>query len=175
MQSGSPAVNALALSSAYQLLATAGEDGVVELWDTRADGKRRGKPAGKLDVSGLGDSATGSSQQEATAVEFDPRGMTLAVGTSGGHVGLFDLRSTAPRVTWALSARCVASVCCCCVAVHPFAASNTCRGMACKHTPSRYTRNTSMRIPFCASASTPALATSYQLISTLSRYGMPTR
>lgn len=111
MQSGSPAVNALALSSAYQLLATAGEDGVVELWDTRADGKRRGKPAGKLDVSGLGDSATGSNQQEATAVEFDPRGMTLAVGTSGGHVGLFDLRSTAPRVTWALSARCVLPLC----------------------------------------------------------------
>ena len=91
-------VNVLAQNTHLQLLASGGEDGLVEIWDLRTN-KRVGAfslPA-CLPEAGVGGGA-GDSTLQVTALEFAPggAGMVLAVGSSAGHVALFDIRSTTP-------------------------------------------------------------------------------
>jgi hypothetical protein len=84
-----PGVNALGLSPAHGLLAAAGEDGGLECFDPRARA-----PLGRLAAA----AAAGGAGQALTAARFDDAGLRVAVGTSGGLVALFDLRSSRPLV-----------------------------------------------------------------------------
>ena len=105
LATSSPAVNAVALCPAHGLLACAGEGGGLELFDLRMRKAAGWLPdaaasAGK-GVGGTwrGGNGSGNSDADLTAVRSDERGLTLAVGTSKGHVALFDLRSPLPLLT----------------------------------------------------------------------------
>jgi len=87
--SKSPAVNVCGIAPAHGLLACAGEDGGLECFDLR-----QRDSLGWLDAAG----AAGGRGQSLTACRFDDSGMHIAVGTSGGLVALFDLRSQRPLV-----------------------------------------------------------------------------
>jgi ribosome biogenesis protein ENP2 len=87
--SKSPAVNVCGIAPSHGLLACAGEDGGLECFDLR-----QRSSLGWLDAAG----AAGGRGQSLTACRFDQSGMHVAVGTSGGLVALFDLRSQRPLV-----------------------------------------------------------------------------
>lgn len=84
MPAASPGVNALGLSPAHGLLAAAGEEGLLECYDPRVRAS-----VGSLEAA----RAAGADGQGLTALRFDDSGMHVAVGTSGGLVAVFDLRS----------------------------------------------------------------------------------
>lgn len=60
---------------------------MLECFDLRAKAS-----IGKLDAA----SAAGAPGDELTALRFDEGGLNVAVGTKGGLVALFDLRSQRP-------------------------------------------------------------------------------
>ena len=101
----SPAVNAVALCPGHGLLACAGEGGGLELFDLRARRSAGWLPdaaalAGRGERRGGGwRGASNIEEADLTTVRSDERGLTLAVGTSKGHVALFDLRSPVPLLT----------------------------------------------------------------------------
>lgn len=107
LATASPAVSAVALCPGHELLACAGEGGGLELFDLRARRSAGWLPdaaalAGRGSRGGGGGwrgGASGNDEADLTAVRSDERGLTLAVGTSRGHVALFDLRSTVPLLT----------------------------------------------------------------------------
>lgn len=106
LATASPAVNAAALCPGHGLLACAGEGGGLELFDLRARRSAGWLPdaaalAGKGNSGNVGWRGGMGSGGDAdlTAVRSDERGLTLAVGTSKGHVALFDLRSPLPLLT----------------------------------------------------------------------------
>lgn len=84
LPSRSPAVNACGISPTHGLLACAGEDGLLECFDLR-----QRDSLGALSAA----AAAGGAGQGLSALRFDDSGMHLAVGTTGGLVALFDLRS----------------------------------------------------------------------------------
>jgi len=87
LPSKSPAINCIEVAAAHGMLACAGEDGILECFDLRARSS-----IGSIDAT----AAAGGGVEELTALRFEPGGMQLAVGTSGGLVALFDLRSSRP-------------------------------------------------------------------------------
>ncbi|PWA52406.1 embryo sac development arrest 7 [Artemisia annua] len=79
----SPALNVVSRSKYHGLVAGGGEDGAVECFDMRIKSS-----VARLDVS---------ADEEVTAVEFDgDGGFHMAVGSSGGKVMIYDLRSSTP-------------------------------------------------------------------------------
>jgi len=88
-------VNVLGVSPAHGMLAAGSSDGIVQLWDPR-----------QRNVLGLcspfdalaahGEHLEDDSAREVTALRFDERGLRLAVGTSSGHVALYDIRRATP-------------------------------------------------------------------------------
>ena len=93
-------MNALAVSPVHaDLMAAAGEDGIVECFDLRMR-KSAGKIFPSIDARVLEDGAGGRSNgtgvAECTAVTLDRDGLTLAAGTSEGDVLLYDLRRERP-------------------------------------------------------------------------------
>ena len=91
----STGVNILALNPVHYLLGAGGEEGGVELIDPRT---REGLSV--LDMptalAGAGYREGGRAGLAVTALEFDGDGLSMVVGTSGGHVLLYDLRSSRP-------------------------------------------------------------------------------
>lgn len=89
-------INSMAFCDSLQLLACAGEDGVVSCWDARDR-----KQVGELNVAGA--SAVGGAAEkqdaQATVVRFDRTGLNMAVGTSLGRVSVYDVRSSRPLMT----------------------------------------------------------------------------
>ncbi|EPS69213.1 hypothetical protein M569_05554, partial [Genlisea aurea] len=84
----SPAVNVVSRSKVHGLVASGGEDGALECFDMRTKSS-----VGRIDVA----ASAGDIDGEVTAVEFDEDdGSHLAVGTSGGKVLIYDLRSSNP-------------------------------------------------------------------------------
>ncbi len=87
----SPSNNVCAVNPEHQLLLVGGSDGAVEAWDPRSR-----QSAGRLDcLRSLGEHLSqsgGSGVPEVTSLCCRD-GLNLAVGTSSGHVQLFDLRS----------------------------------------------------------------------------------
>ncbi|KAK3245059.1 hypothetical protein CYMTET_45354, partial [Cymbomonas tetramitiformis] len=84
--SKSQAINCCGISPIHGLMATGGEDGLLECWDPRSR-----ESIGELDIAG------GAA---ITAVRFDDEtGMNLAAGNKEGIVQLFDIRSSKPMIT----------------------------------------------------------------------------
>lgn len=90
LQTRSSAVNACGISPSHGLFACAGEDGGLECFDLR-----QRESLGWMDAA----TASGAKGHELTAVRFDDGGLHVAVGTSGGMVSIFDLRSSRPLIT----------------------------------------------------------------------------
>lgn len=84
----SPALNVVSRSKLHGLVACGGEDGAVECFDMRTRSS-----VGRINAV----SAAGEDDQEVTAIEFDEDGgFQMAVGSSGGKVLIYDLRSSNP-------------------------------------------------------------------------------
>ncbi|KAL4644129.1 hypothetical protein ACB098_02G120800 [Castanea mollissima] len=84
----SPAINVVSRSKLHGLVACGGEDGAIECFDLRMRSS-----VGRIDAV----APTGDIDQEVTSLEFDgDGGFQLAVGSSGGKVLIYDLRSSSP-------------------------------------------------------------------------------
>ncbi|CAN1795542.1 Nucleolar protein 10 [Linum perenne] len=84
----SPALNVVSRSKIHGLVACGGEDGAVECFDMRVKSS-----IARIDAV----APSGDIDQEVTALEFDEDGgFLMAVGSSGGKVLLYDLRSSNP-------------------------------------------------------------------------------
>ncbi|KAI8105935.1 hypothetical protein M9434_000514 [Picochlorum sp. BPE23] len=90
LQTRSSAINACGISPSHGLFACAGEDGGLECFDVR-----QRESLGWMNAA----AASGADGQQLTAVRFDQGGLNVAVGTSGGIVSIFDLRSSKPMIT----------------------------------------------------------------------------
>uniref|UniRef100_A0A7N0UV27 Nucleolar protein 10 n=1 Tax=Kalanchoe fedtschenkoi TaxID=63787 RepID=A0A7N0UV27_KALFE len=82
----SPALNVVSRSKVHGLVACGGEDGAVECFDMRTR-----QSVGRLDTL----ASSGDVDQEVTALGFEGD-YSMAVGSSGGKVLLYDLRSSLP-------------------------------------------------------------------------------
>eukprot|EP00965_Chrysotila_dentata_P216904 6189647-Pleurochrysis_carterae.AAC.4 len=77
------------------MLAVGTADGHVQLFDPRQQ-RRLGACDVLNAVSKSENIEPEMASREVTALRFDPRGLGLAVGTSTGHVALYDIRRAAP-------------------------------------------------------------------------------
>jgi len=96
----------ITVNRAHPLAAVGCNDGMVRFWDSRVSDQL--KPFLKLDVQsatvGYGyydgddnaNSYNGTHPNEITSLAHDPSGLHMAVGTAGGIVTLFDVRSSRP-------------------------------------------------------------------------------
>ena len=90
----------ITVNPAYPVAAIGCEDGIVRFWDNRSPDSL--KPFLRLDVKaavkgyGFADKVITPNPYEITSISYDPSGMYLAVGTSGGVVALYDVRSSKP-------------------------------------------------------------------------------
>ncbi|KAI9502105.1 WD40-repeat-containing domain protein [Coemansia spiralis] len=87
-------VNVVEISPAHQLYGFGTEDGTVEFWDPRARNR-----IGVLEPSipnGAQSTAGARGGLEISALSFRSDGLGTAVGTSSGHVLLYDLRQSRP-------------------------------------------------------------------------------
>ena len=90
---GATGINVVSVPPAHGMLALGTSDGHVQCWDPR----QRTRLGVCNPFEGL-DDAGSNAPREVTALRFEPtRGLQLAVGTSSGHVLLYDLRRGAPR------------------------------------------------------------------------------
>ncbi|KNE60712.1 hypothetical protein AMAG_06075 [Allomyces macrogynus ATCC 38327] len=91
----SPGINKIEINPANQLWCFGGDDGCVEFWDPRIRSR-----IARIDVQpALREYLDSpSSRPEISALSFRNDGLHLGVGTSSGHVLLYDLRHPAPRL-----------------------------------------------------------------------------
>lgn len=82
-----PAINTVDVNPVHSLVALGGEGGIVEAWDGR-DRRKCGSIALALPAS--------HGDTDVTAFAYASDGLTMAVGTAGGSVALYDLRSSTP-------------------------------------------------------------------------------
>jgi len=89
-------INVCKISPVHNLYAFGSEDGKVEFWDPRM--KRN---LGALEVGGqiVKQFVDVDSAPEITAFRYHTDGLTFAVGSSSGHVLLYDLRKDSPFLT----------------------------------------------------------------------------
>ncbi|KAI8870344.1 WD40 repeat-like protein [Ramicandelaber brevisporus] len=85
-------INVTNINPAHQLYAFGAEDGFVEFWDPRTR-DRIGKLTPRFNP---GDLPPGMSKPAITALTSHRDGVSVAVGTSSGHVLLYDLRGAVP-------------------------------------------------------------------------------
>ncbi|KAL8459694.1 hypothetical protein ACS0TY_036152 [Phlomoides rotata] len=84
----SPALNVVSRSKVHGLVASGGEDGAVECFDSRTKSS-----VGRLDAV----APSGDVDAEVTAIEFDgDGGYLMAVGSSSGKILIYDMRSSNP-------------------------------------------------------------------------------
>ncbi|KAI3460683.1 hypothetical protein Pfo_017346 [Paulownia fortunei] len=84
----SPALNVVSRSKVHGLVASGGDDGAVECFDMRTRAS-----VGRVDAV----ASAGDIDGEVTAIEFDgDGGYLMAVGSSGGKILIYDLRSSNP-------------------------------------------------------------------------------
>ncbi|TPX38892.1 hypothetical protein SeMB42_g06555 [Synchytrium endobioticum] len=95
-------INTVAVSSAHNLTAFGGDDGKIEFWATTQSTKSR---VAELDVAKVLTSINASSSillesfPEISKITFHDNGLLMGVGTTSGHVLLYDLRNRMP-VAW---------------------------------------------------------------------------
>ncbi|XP_053673486.1 nucleolar protein 10 [Anopheles nili] len=82
------AIDSITINHEHQLICVGTQDGTLEMWDHRDK-----KCCGTLDVAA--NLQNTSEVAAVTALEFK-NGLTIATGTSTGHVLLFDIRSRTP-------------------------------------------------------------------------------
>lgn len=88
LRTQSPGLNVVCRSKLHGLVACGGDDGAVECFDMRTKSS-----IGRINAVEHG----GDINEEVTALKFDEDGgFTMAVGSSGGKVLLYDLRSSHP-------------------------------------------------------------------------------
>lgn len=92
----------IAVNQSHPLATVGCDDGIVRFWDSRTPDSLL-KPFLKLDVqsatSGYGyadENPFNSNPSEITSIAHDPSGLYMAVGTGGGLVALYDVRSSRP-------------------------------------------------------------------------------
>ncbi|KAK9764655.1 Small ribosomal subunit biogenesis [Basidiobolus ranarum] len=88
----STGVNVVEINPAHQLFGFGTEDGTVEFWDPRSRSKI-GMLAPTLPADMF---VEDSSKLEITSMKYRSDGLSVAVGTSTGHVLLYDLRNNRP-------------------------------------------------------------------------------
>ncbi|KAJ2305546.1 Small ribosomal subunit biogenesis, partial [Coemansia sp. RSA 2706] len=86
LQTQAKGVNVVKVNPAHQLFGLGTENGTVEFWDPRARTR-----IGVLEPQ-VGD----TGRMEISALDFRGDGLSTAVGTSSGHVLLYDLRQAQP-------------------------------------------------------------------------------
>ncbi|KAI9218339.1 WD40-repeat-containing domain protein, partial [Blastocladiella britannica] len=91
----SPGINKIEINPAHQLFCFGGDDGHLEFWDPRVR-SRIARVDMMPSLSEMLDDAT--APLEVSALSFRNDGLHLGVGTSSGHVLLYDLRSPVPRI-----------------------------------------------------------------------------
>jgi ribosome biogenesis protein ENP2 len=91
-----PAINKVKINPVHQLVALAGDDGVLECWDPRD--RTRVSALSIADSLGIDQPRARASLEgsPATALRFGGDGLTMAVGTGAGVVLLYDLRRARP-------------------------------------------------------------------------------
>lgn len=95
-----PGINVCEVNPAHQLWAFGGENGVIEFWDPRSRNRLVSLNVAQTLLKTVGDVyMNGRNKVEVTAMKFANDGLSLGVGTSTGHVLLFDLRNDYPTVT----------------------------------------------------------------------------
>jgi ribosome biogenesis protein ENP2 len=93
-------INVCEVNPAHQLWAFGGENGVVEFWDPRSRNRLVSLNVAQTLLKTVGDVyMNGRSKVEISSLKFANDGLSLGVGTSSGHVLLFDLRNDYPTVT----------------------------------------------------------------------------
>ncbi|KAG9295815.1 hypothetical protein G9A89_009044 [Geosiphon pyriformis] len=85
-------VNVSIINPAHQLFGFGTENGTVEFWDPRSR-SRIGSLAPQVPAFDVGKGVQGF---QVTSMAYRKDGLSLAVGTSTGHILLYDLRSSAP-------------------------------------------------------------------------------
>ena len=117
MRTGTSGVNAIAIHPSHGMLALGTQDGTVQCWDPRTrvplgttlpfDEPEIAHAANAASFGGGGEDELGlnagaraapQSTREVSALRFDSKGLTLAVGTSTGHVALYDIRRGQPML-----------------------------------------------------------------------------
>lgn len=100
LRTARPSISVVGLSPLNRLLAFGGDDGVVEVWDSRVAGRSGAVAAGMADSGAHARAQFPRYVRESprvSAVRFDEcDGVTMAVGTSSGHALLYDLRMPTP-------------------------------------------------------------------------------
>ncbi|KAJ2156206.1 Small ribosomal subunit biogenesis [Coemansia sp. RSA 552] len=87
-------INVVRVNPAHQLFGFGAEDGSVEFWDPRAKNRIGVLEPTIPNAAGSMDGTQGGF--EITAMDFRADGLGTAVGTSSGHVLLYDLRQARP-------------------------------------------------------------------------------
>ncbi|KAI9024086.1 WD40-repeat-containing domain protein [Hyaloraphidium curvatum] len=90
-----PAINVCAINPTHQLFGFGGSGAVLEFWDPRSRSRAASLPLSRqsLHIDPMAD-----GDLEITALSFAMDGLTMGVGTSAGHVLLYDLRNPNPRL-----------------------------------------------------------------------------
>ena len=97
----SASATCITVNRSHPLASVGCDDGIVRFWDSRSSDNLR--PFLKLDVqsatTGYGyadESIATSNHAEITSIAHDQSGLYMAVGTGGGVVALYDVRSSRP-------------------------------------------------------------------------------
>lgn len=99
LNTGASGINALGVHPGHGMIAVGTQDGLVQCWDPRQRSRLGScSPFNDPQLAHAGGDDTGAVHQarEVTALRFDPRGLQLAVGTSSGHVVVYDIRRSTP-------------------------------------------------------------------------------
>ena len=89
----SSSFNCIDQSPLLHLVGCGGDDGIVELYDTRVK-----KSVYQLDGNATINGGNGDND-EITAIRFDTDGLTMTTGNSTGKINMYDLRRKQPLVT----------------------------------------------------------------------------
>lgn len=93
LQTNAVEVNTCDINPVHQLFAAGTAEGQVECWDPRSRSR-----VGLLDIGMSGLHQTSLNQVPAVTTLLFRDGLTMGLGTSTGHVLLYDLRSTKPLI-----------------------------------------------------------------------------
>lgn len=93
LQTNAVEINTCDINPVHQLFAAGTAEGQVECWDPRSRSR-----VGLLDIGMSGLHQTSLNQVPAVTTLLFRDGLTMGLGTSTGHVLLYDLRSTKPLI-----------------------------------------------------------------------------